>query len=106
MQTGSTTRQAFMGLPCPDAPDMSRTALLLDVDGTILDIATTPTGVTVPETLLTTLSRLLGTAQGSVAFVSGRTIENLDMLFSPLTLPAIGGHGAEMRLDPGGTKLR
>ena len=85
---------------------MTRAALLLDVDGTILDIATTPTGVVVPETLLTTLKHLLAKADGCVAFVSGRTIENLDSLFSPLVLPAVGGHGAEMRLDPHATKMR
>jgi trehalose 6-phosphate phosphatase len=106
MQTGTPTRQAFMGLPPPGVPDMTRTALLLDVDGTILDIATTPTGVVVPETLLATLKRLLARADGCVAFVSGRTIENLDSLFAPLVLPAIGGHGAEMRLDARATRMR
>jgi trehalose 6-phosphate phosphatase len=36
---------------------------------------------------------------GAVALVSGRLIRNLDALFAPLRLPAIGGHGAEMRLS-------
>jgi trehalose 6-phosphate phosphatase len=36
---------------------------------------------------------------GAVALVSGRMIRNLDALFAPLRLPAIGGHGAEMRLS-------
>jgi len=31
--------------------------------------------------------------------VSGRLIQDLDALFFPLRLPAIGGHGAEMRLS-------
>jgi trehalose 6-phosphate phosphatase len=30
--------------------------------------------------------------------VSGRPIKDLDILFKPLKLPAIGGHGAELRL--------
>jgi trehalose 6-phosphate phosphatase len=106
MQTGSTTRHAAFGLPAPDMPDISRTALLLDVDGTILDIAITPTGVVVPPALLPTLKHLYEQAQGCVAFVSGRTIENIDALFSPLILPAIGGHGAEMRIDPRGRMAR
>ena len=33
-----------------------------------------------------------------MALVSGRPIADLDRLFSPLVLPAIGGHGAEMRV--------
>jgi len=106
MQTGSTTRHASFGLPAPDLPDITRTALLLDVDGTILDIAATPTGVVVPAALLPVLKRLYEQAQGGIAFVSGRTIENIDTLFSPLILPAVGGHGAEMRLDPRGQKMR
>ena len=106
MKTGSTTRQASFGLPAPGLPDITRTALLLDVDGTLLDIATTPTAVAVPPMLLPILKRLHEQAQGGVAFVSGRTIDNLDSLFSPLVLPAVGGHGAEMRLDPHGQKVR
>ena len=34
----------------------------------------------------------------ALALVSGRLIHDLDGLFAPLRLPAIGGHGAEMRL--------
>jgi trehalose 6-phosphate phosphatase len=36
-----------------------------------------------------------------MALISGRTIENLDQLFSPLKLPAAGLHGLERR-DAGG----
>jgi trehalose 6-phosphate phosphatase len=39
---------------------------------------------------------------GALALVSGRLIRNVDDLFSPLRLPAIGGHGAEMRLSVNG----
>src|SRR5262249_25946887 len=38
---------------------------------------------------------------GGVAFVSGRPLSELDLIFSPLQLPAIGGHGAELRPAPG-----
>src|SRR6185503_15095888 len=34
-----------------------------------------------------------------LALVSGRPIADLDAIFAPLQLPAIGGHGAEMRLS-------
>jgi trehalose 6-phosphate phosphatase len=91
-------RRKSKALPSPDSIDVRGAALLLDVDGTLLDIAPTPAGVVVPETLRATLRDLLAQSGGAVALVSGRTIETLDRLFAPLKAPAIGGHGAEMRL--------
>ena len=87
-------RRKSRALPSPDSVDVRATALLLDVDGTLLDIAPTPAGVVVPKTLRATLRNLLTQSGGAVALVSGRTIEMLDVLFAPLKAPAIGGHGA------------
>jgi len=78
--------------------DLKTAALLLDVDGTIIDIGPSPAEVQVSATLLDSLGRLSDLTDGAVALVSGRQIGDLDRLFSPLRLPAIGGHGAEMRL--------
>lgn len=83
-----------------DPLDLRDFAVLLDVDGTILDIAPTPHAVHVPETLLRTLSLVGERTHGAIALVSGRPIANLDLIFAPLRLPAIGGHGAEIRPDP------
>jgi trehalose 6-phosphate phosphatase len=85
--------------PFPD--DLKKIALLLDVDGTIVDLAPTPREVFVPHSLRETLERLWERTGGAVAFVSGRPISELDLLFSPLQLPAIGGHGAEFRITAG-----
>jgi trehalose 6-phosphate phosphatase len=82
-------------LPRPE--DLATIALLLDVDGTILDTAITPGSVVVPGSLRSSLSELHAKSAGAIALVSGRLIRNLDALFAPLRLPAIGGHGAEMR---------
>ena len=98
MQRGIEPRRRSKSIPLPKSVDLNRTALLLDVDGTLLDIASTPDGVVVPASLNATLERLLAQTGGTVALVSGRTIPMLDRLFQPLKLPAIGGHGAEMRL--------
>ncbi len=87
--------------PPANAVDLRRVALLFDVDGTLLDIAPTPSAVVVPAMLTEILGDLIVRADGAVALVSGRTIETLDRIFSPLVAPAIGGHGAEMRIDPG-----
>jgi trehalose 6-phosphate phosphatase len=50
--------------------------------------------------LLQRLSEQLG---GAVAFVSGRSIADIDRLFAPLKLPAIGVHGGEIRTTPEGS---
>ena len=79
--------------------DLKTIALLLDVDGTIIDIGPSPSEVHVSDALLESLRRLFDLTGGAVALVSGRPIADLDRLFSPLRLPSVGGHGAEMRLD-------
>jgi trehalose 6-phosphate phosphatase len=91
-----------MSRPPPSlSSDLQKTAVLLDVDGTILDIAPTPRQVLVPQSLRDTLTRLWRRTGGALAFVSGRPVGELDRIFSPLQLPAIGGHGAELRLVAG-----
>jgi trehalose 6-phosphate phosphatase len=77
-------------------------AILLDIDGTIVDIAPTPREVWVPPELCRTLSRLLERTGGALALVSGRSLSDMDLLFAPLQLPMIGGHGAEVRMTPDG----
>jgi trehalose 6-phosphate phosphatase len=80
--------------------DLHKVAILLDVDGTLLDIAATPREVFVPESLRETLQRLLDRTGGALALVSGRPLADLDLIFAPLKLPAVGGHGAEIRRSP------
>jgi trehalose 6-phosphate phosphatase len=93
-----------MSRPAPSLPaDLKKTAILLDVDGTILDIAPTPREVFVPHALRDALARLWQRTGGALAFVSGRPVSELDLIFSPLQLPAIGGHGAELRIVSGET---
>ncbi len=83
------------------AIDLDNLAILLDVDGSILDVAPTPQAVRVPATLRRTLELLFRRTGGAVAFVSGRKLNELDSMFAPLQLPAIGGHGAELRVKAG-----
>ena len=79
--------------------DLHEAAILLDVDGTVLDLAPRPADVCVPEPLRRTLERLSDKTGGALALVSGRTLADLDRIFAPLLLPSIGGHGAEMRVN-------
>jgi trehalose 6-phosphate phosphatase len=88
-------------VPVPGSlvPHLSQTAVLLDVDGTLLDLMPTPREVWVPPGLARTLKRLHERTGGALAFVSGRSINDLDLIFAPDQFPAVGGHGAEMRLE-------
>lgn len=78
--------------------DVRKIALLLDFDGTLVDIAPTPDAVHVPQDLCDSLARLIDLTGGALAVVSGRPVRDIDAKFSPLKLPVVGGHGAEMRV--------
>jgi trehalose 6-phosphate phosphatase len=88
-------------VPVPRAlvPHLDRCAILLDIDGTLLDLAPTPREVWVPPGLAKTLSRLLARTSGALALVSGRSLNDIDLIFAPEQFPAVGGHGAEMRIS-------
>jgi trehalose 6-phosphate phosphatase len=84
----------------PLLPPLDELALLLDIDGTLLDLAPTPREVWVPPGLAETLGRRIQRSSGALALVSGRSLNDIDMIFAPAVFPAVGGHGAEMRLAP------
>jgi trehalose 6-phosphate phosphatase len=91
-------------VPVPRAliPRLSDTAILLDIDGTLLDLMPTPRQVWVPPGLAKTLDHLLTRTSGALALVSGRSLNDIDLIFAPARFPAVGGHGAEMRLTADG----
>jgi trehalose 6-phosphate phosphatase len=84
-------------LPAPPRLRAPEIALFLDVDGTLLEIEREPGAVHVPERLCRILERLQSATGGALALVSGRTLDQLDRLFSPLCLSAAGLHGLERR---------
>ncbi len=89
----------LLAAPAGIVPDLSRTALLLDIDGTLLELAPTPRDVVVPPNLGAVLQMLHERLDGALALVSGRSLTDIDVIFAPLQFPAVGGHGAEMRLS-------
>jgi trehalose 6-phosphate phosphatase len=93
--------EALETVPVPSSlvPHLSETAVLLDIDGTLLDLMPTPREVWVPPGLAKTLNRLYQRTGGALALVSGRSLNDIDLIFAPDQFPAIGGHGAEMRIE-------
>ena len=84
-----------------DEIDAETTAFFLDVDGTLLDFRERPEDVVADTALLEILKRLRDKANGALALVSGRMISDLDRIVAPLSLPAAGVHGAELRFSDG-----
>ena len=89
-----------------DTIDFRRSAVLLDVDGTLLDLADTPHSVEVPQRLKQALAALDLQSGGATSFVSGRSMADLDLLFAPIRLAAVAGHGAELRARAGAVPQR
>jgi trehalose 6-phosphate phosphatase len=90
-----------------DTPvDFDQTAILLDVDGTLLDIAPKPHDVLVSPELRRMLTQLAHRLGGALGLISGRSLADIDYIFDPLRLAAVGGHGAEIRTSPDATPYR
>ena len=84
------------------APEVERHwALFLDLDGTLLDIAAAPDKVVTPSRLTEALARVGAALGGALAVVSGRRLDEIDRLLSPLRLPVAAEHGALIRLPSG-----
>ncbi len=77
------------------------TALFLDFDGTLVDLAAQPDLVVVPQGLINLLSQLSKQLNGALAIVSGRSLADLDAYLAPLKLPSAAEHGAVQRLANG-----
>jgi trehalose 6-phosphate phosphatase len=76
---------------------LATSALFLDLDGTLIDIAPTPDGVRVPDGLAGLLAELTRGLGGALAIVTGRPIRDVDRFLAPLAPVAAGVHGAEIR---------
>lgn len=72
--------------------------VLLDLDGTVIDIAALPTDVTVDAGLKSDLLTLHARDPFGLVVVTGRALADVDRLLTPLRLPAIASHGAELRV--------
>jgi trehalose 6-phosphate phosphatase len=83
-------------------PDLDRTsALFLDVDGTLVEIAATPESVVVAPALPGLLAQLQQQLGGAVAIISGRPLSQIDELLHPFSGSAAGEHGVSVRYGNG-----
>ena len=84
-------------MPSLPALNPRDTALFLDFDGTLAELAARPGAVRVPVQLVPMLDHLREHWQGALALVTGRPLADLDALLAPLRLPAAAEHGAVWR---------
>jgi len=98
----ATHKDASLTLAESWAPPLDpRSALFLDVDGTLLEIAPRPELVQVPDGLPSLMVRLSAQREGAFALISGRPLAQLDRLFQPWQGAAAGLHGFERRRADG-----
>ena len=87
----------------PDPPSLaelmerSRVAILLDFDGTLVDIAGRPDGIDVRADMAECLQKLANRLEDRLALVSGRSLEDLASHIGQPAIATAGSHGAERR---------
>ncbi len=87
-------------------PPFHRAALLLDMDGTLIDLAPAPDSVIVPPGLPELLRTLRDALGGALAIVTGRPIETIDRLLGDAPGAVAGEHGGAIRHSPDATVER
>ena len=87
-------------------PPPGEAALMLDLDGTLLDIAPTPDEVRVAPGLVGALSALRSALGGALAIVTGRPIAQVDGLLPGIAYAVAGEHGGALRHAPGAGVVR
>ena len=87
-------------------PPFDETALLLDLDGTLLDLAPRPDAVAVPPELPNTLRSLRDRLKGALAVITGRPVAFVDSLLGDAVYAVAGEHGGAVRQAPGAPVAR
>jgi trehalose 6-phosphate phosphatase len=72
--------------------------LLIDFDGTLVELVDDPRAVTVPPALKADLLKLCDSPL-SLVIVTGRPVSTIDRFMGDVKLPVLGGHGVELRID-------
>ncbi|WP_099868106.1 trehalose-phosphatase [Pararhizobium haloflavum] len=87
------------------ASSAAELAIFLDLDGTLVPIATRPDEIVVDRTTIDLLDQLHRNTDGALAVISGRPVDKLRCFLAPVTVPLAGSHGLELSL-PGEPVMR
>ncbi|GBQ90805.1 trehalose phosphatase [Gluconacetobacter johannae DSM 13595] len=102
----ATTPTEYAGPAGRFMPPPGEAALLLDFDGTLVDIAPTPESVVVSPGLLEVLRRLRAKCGDALAVISGRGVEQIDHFLGDVPFAVAGEHGIAVRHRPDGPIVR
>jgi trehalose 6-phosphate phosphatase len=80
-------------------------AFFFDVDGTVVELACSPSAIRLDVAVHSLLRRLHAASAGALALVSGRSIGDIDAIFPGAAFPVASQHGLERR-DARGTITR
>jgi trehalose 6-phosphate phosphatase len=72
-------------------------AWFFDVDGTLVEIASTPSSIVVSDDLPQIITRLHELSGGAVSLITGRAISDVERFLPLPGVPVAGQHGLEMR---------
>jgi len=81
-------------------------AWFFDVDGTLVEIAPTPSSVVVNDDLPGIISRLHELSGGAVSLITGRAIADVEKILPLPGVAVAGQHGLEIRAASGGVTVR
>jgi trehalose 6-phosphate phosphatase len=98
--TANALRRTIAPAP-PLLPDAKRTALFLDLDGTLVELSAASDPTRVTADLPPLLRQLSAALAGALAVVSSHSLATIDRLFPGVRFAAAGQHGAELRLPDG-----
>ena len=84
-------------LPLPPRDLLTDAALFLDFDGTLVELADTPDGVSVDVRLAGLMQQLTERLDGRLAIISGRSVDSILALFGDVPFAIGGSHGLEIR---------
>lgn len=84
-------------IPAPPATLAHGGALLLDFDGTLVDLAETPDAIHVDAGFAALLDRLHRRFSGRIAIVTGRSLADLERHIGAIGAAVSGSHGFELR---------
>ncbi len=85
----------------PEPRPRHRTALLVDFDGTLVGICSTPDAVEIGSDLVDVIAQASTRLGGRIAIISGRSLAQLEALW-PAPLPDMviaGSHGQELKVE-------
>jgi trehalose 6-phosphate phosphatase len=86
--------------PPPPLWSLRETAVFIDLDGTLIELAPRPDLINVPAGLPQQLRDLSTFLEGALAILSGRSVVAVEDMLGPVPIILCGVHGAELK-EPG-----